>query len=120
MPIHETVTRASSRGIEIELFTLEAESASAVALATKVSRGRADRLAKAIHTVGLPKFTAWWTTRRLAVSLQLRLYVESILFSIGGGYAELVSGFKPLRVPLSGYNRLTPPIPKSKRHREGE
>ena len=120
MPIHETFTRAASKGLEIELFTLEVESSKAVTLATRVARERADRLAKAMHRLGVVRFTNWWTAKRLVVSLQLRLYVEAVAFSIGGSFAEVVTGFKPLRVPLSAYNKLQPPLPKSKRHREGE
>ena len=120
MPIHETISRAAARALEIELFTLESEDKNAVRIATQQARVRADRLASAMWRLGIKRFTAWWTTRRLAVGLQLRLYVEAIAFSIGGEFAEVVTGFKPLRVPLSAANRSHTPLPKSKRHREGE
>ena len=120
MPLHAAVEALAGRGLEIELFTLAVESPKTIRLETLVARGRADRLAKAMHRLGVKKFTNWWTSKRLLVGLQLRLYVESVAFSIGGEYAEVVTGFKPLRVPLSAANRLTPPLPKSKRHREEE
>ena len=100
MPIHETFTRAASLGLAMELLTLEVEHAGAIGVASRQSKSRATRLARAISSLGVQRFSEWWIPHRLAVNLQLRLWVESVLFSMNKPWSDLVSGFKPLRQPL--------------------
>lgn len=105
MPLHADITRAAQLGVSMELLTLEVESGNAVRIATAQSKSRATRLARAISGRGIAVFGRYWVAHRLAVSLQLRLWVESVLFSMGKPWSDLVSGFKPLRVPLGQWKR---------------
>lgn len=60
--------------------------------------GRAIR--DGIVDLGYQRFSRFWIPMRLTVGLQLRLFVETVLFSMGKPWSELVSGFKPLRWPM--------------------
>ena len=48
--------------------------------------------------LGYRRFKRLWIPWRLFVSLQVRLFVETVLFSMDQPWSELVSGFKPLRM----------------------
>ena len=50
------------------------------------------------RSIGYERFERFWIPWRLMVSLQVRLFVETVLFSMGKPWSELVSGFKPLRM----------------------
>lgn len=60
------------------------------------SLGRGVR--NAARAIGYDRFERLWIPWRLMVSLQVRLFVETVLFSMGKPWSELVSGFKPLRM----------------------
>ncbi len=100
MPLHERLIGSALFGLDIELLTLEIENWRAVSVFAKNSKARATRIAKAASRRGIRKFREYWVPRRLSVSLPVRLYVEAVLFSMGSPWSDLVSGFKPLRVPL--------------------
>lgn len=59
-------------------------------------------LRRAIMGRGIEGFSRLWIPARLLVSLQLRLFVETVLFSMGKPWSELVSGFKPLKMSFKG------------------
>lgn len=88
------------RPAELELFTLLMERPNQVAVFTKTNKERATRIAHALYRLGYREFRNYWIIQRLQVGLQMRLYVETILFSMGTPWSVLVSGFKPLRTPL--------------------
>ena len=54
----------------------------------------------AVRRLGIENFERFWIPGRLLVSLQIRLFVETVLFSMGKPWSELVSGFKPLRMNM--------------------
>ena len=100
MPIHERILGDVFKGAALELMSLQLEDARYVRVATATAKARMTRMAKAIKALGEKRFRAFWIPQRLAVDLQMRLYVETVLFSMGKPWSELVSGFKPLRAPL--------------------
>ncbi len=100
MVLHEALIGEATRGLAMELLTLSVESGSAMRVFATQSKARATRLARAAAARGYPLFSRWWVAARLGVSLQTRLWVESVLFSMNKPWSDLVSGFRPLRVPL--------------------
>ena len=102
MVIHESLLKAASFGLELELFT-RSMSRRNVRVESAQSKIRATDIARKASQLGITKFRAWWVPKRLTVTLPLRLYVEAVLFSMGVPWSELVSGFKPLRVPLGSW-----------------
>lgn len=105
MPIHETFLREASLGLQKELITLQVESRGKVRADTRQSKARATRFARAVYSLGFNRFRNWWVPARLGVSLQIRLWVESVIFSMGTPWSELVSGFAPLRTPLGVFKK---------------
>ncbi len=103
MPIHRDLFAAATLGLEKELITLRVESARAVLTESRTAKERATRFARAAARLGYRRFANWWVPERLAVGLQLRLWVESVLFSMNKPWSDLVSGFKPLRTPLGSW-----------------
>ena len=59
-------------------------------------------LSAGMKRIGYERFARFWIPYRLLVSLQLRLFVETVAFSMGKPWSNLVSGFKPLRMRLRG------------------
>lgn len=103
MPVHERILAEAALAIDLELLTREIESWRRIRVFNDAASQRARRLADSISKRGWPKFAQYWKVRRLSVTLQLRLYVEAVLFSMGKPWSDLVSGFKPLRVNLGGW-----------------
>ena len=103
MPIHKTFTRAAEFGLEMELLQREMDSRRARAVFSDTARGRATTVARAAFKAGFKSFGSYWVARRLTVSLQVRLFVEAVMFSMGKPWSELVSGFKPLRMDLDNW-----------------
>ena len=83
-------------GIAVLVSVLESREATAFAInyTARIGRGVRD----AVRAVGYERFARLWIPWRLMVSLQVRLFVETVLFSMGKPWSELVSGFKPLRM----------------------
>ena len=108
MPIHETLLKEATFALDLDLLTKEMRSARRLRTYNAAARARARSLAEAMSRSGYPKISEFWKTRRLTVNLQLRLYVEAVLFSMGQPWSDLVSGFKPLRVNLGGWNPSPP------------
>ena len=101
--IHESLFGAATLGAEKELITLAVESRRKVIVDSRTAKERNTRFAAAAAGIGYEMFSHWWVTERLAVGLQLRLWVESVLFSMNKPWSTLVSGFRPLRVPLGSW-----------------
>ena len=91
-PIDEQIGLAA---LVVVLESCEAYVASVNYTAT-LARGIRD----AAEKVGYRRFARLWIPWRLLVSLQVRLFVETVMFSMGKPWSELVSGFKPLRMNL--------------------
>lgn len=108
MPVHERLLADVFKAVDYEFLLLEIESWRGVKVYNQTARARARRMADAISKRGYPKFSEYWKTKRLGVSLQMRLYTEAILFSMGKPWSDLVSGFKPLRVNLGGWKPSPP------------
>ncbi len=102
MPIHELLAKALQPA-QLELWVRLIERPKDVGVFTRQNKSRATRIASALHRLGYGKFRSYWIIARLQVDLQMRLYVETILFSMGTPWSDLVSGFKPLRTPLGPY-----------------
>ncbi len=101
MPIHEGFLKSLGlRGVEKELFTHKVERPGQLRVFHDQAMVRARRLASAVRNLGYSRFRAFWILERLEVSLQLRLWVETVLFSMDKPYSDLVSGFKPLRINI--------------------
>ena len=101
MPIHEGFVKSLGlRGLEKELFTRKVEKPRQMAVFHKQAMARATRLARAVRRVGYGRFREFWILERLEVALQLRLWVETVLFSMDKPFSDLVSGFKPLRINI--------------------
>ena len=81
----------------LDVLTREIESPGRIRTFNNQASRRARKLADAMSKRGYTKVARFWKTRRLTVNLQLRLYVEAVLFSMGKPWNGLVSGFKPLR-----------------------
>ena len=103
MVLHRDLFGAATLGLEKELITLRVESVRAIVVDSRTSKERATRFARATARLGFKRFEAWWVPERLSVGLQLRLWVESVLFSMNKPWSDLVSGFKPLRTPLGSW-----------------
>ena len=88
------------RGLDLDLFTRLIEKPDNVQVFSDQNRRRARALANALRNLGVRRFRAYWILGRLQVDLQMRLWVETVLFSMGKPWSDLVSGFKPLRTPL--------------------
>lgn len=54
----------------------------------------------AAKRLGYERFSRLWIPWRLLISLQVRLFVETVMFSMGKPWSDLVSGFKPLRMNM--------------------
>ena len=61
---------------------------------SRLGRGVRDAALK----IGYRRFERLWVPYRLMVGLQVRLFVETVLFSMDKPWSDLVSGFKPLRM----------------------
>ena len=100
MPVHEAFLGLASLGLDLELLTLEMESDRAMRVFTDQAASRGGRISRAARNAGIKKFSRYWIGRRLSVSLQVRLFVEAVLFSMDKPWSDLVSGFRPLRMYL--------------------
>ncbi len=89
-PIDEQV------GLAVLVTALESREAyvASVNYTAQLGRGVRDACLK----LGIRRFKRLWIPWRLMVSLQVRLFVETVLFSMDEPWSELVSGFKPLRM----------------------
>ncbi len=103
MPIHEGILAEAAFALSLDLLTREIDSPGRIRTFNDQASRRARKLADAMSQRGFAKVSRFWKTRRLTVNLQLRLYVEAVLFSMGKPWSDLVSGFKPLRVNLGGW-----------------
>ncbi len=104
MPIHEQIVAEAKFALDLDVLTRELEHTGRLITFNQQARKRARKLADAMSKSGHRRVAEFWKTRRLTVSLQLRLYVEAVLFSMGKPWSDLVSGFKPLRVNLGGWS----------------
>lgn len=105
MPIHEGILAEAAFALSLDLLTREIDSPGRIRTFNDQARQRARSLAESMSRRGYTKVAEFWKTRRLTVNLQLRLYVEAVLFSMGKPWSDLVSGFKPLRVNLGGWRK---------------
>ena len=64
--------------------------------ATASFEALAGSLATAIHGYGSRRFRQFWVRARLLVGLQTRLFVEQVLWELGGPFRLLVTGFNPV------------------------
>ncbi len=53
-------------------------------------------LATAVHGYGARRFRKLWVRARLLVGLQSRLFIEQVLWELGGPFRDLVTGFRPV------------------------
>ena len=101
MVFHEGFLKALGlKALEKELFTTKVEKPDQLEVFHKQAMVRATRLARAVRFIGYHRFREFWILERLEVSLQLRLWVETVLFSMDKPFSNLVSGFKPLRIKI--------------------
>lgn len=81
---------------------------------TSENLGRMGRgVRDSVHALGFEAFSDFWVPYRLVVGLQIRLFVETVLFTMGSPWSDLVSGFKPvfwnrLRYRKDKIGRYTP------------
>ena len=70
---------------------------------TKILVNSMTDMSLAIRRIGHSRFEMFWIPYRLLIGLQMRLWIETILFSMGKPWSDLVSGFKPLRARLKHF-----------------
>lgn len=99
--------------LEIAVFVYVLRAKGLVSLGSDLLRGLGGGVRAALDDLGYDRFRQFWVPGRLIVSLQLRLFVESVLFSMGKPWSDLVSGFKPLRWELGPRDDVTGPTTAS-------
>ncbi len=57
----------------------------------------ADEFKAYIKSVGIDRWARYWHYGRQLISLQVRLFCEQVYSDLGGEWAELVTGFGPLK-----------------------
>jgi len=61
-----------------------------------------ERVVHQVVTIPHEVFAPMWIVARTLISLQARLYVEQVLFSLGKPWSDLIAGFKPAEGPYFG------------------
>lgn len=98
MVLHEKVFQSAEVDFkfEIERLILLMRSRYSVDSRYRVLHNHAFKIRSAALMLNYQRFKRFWILYRLSVNLQVRLFVEAVMFSMGKPWSDLVSGFKPL------------------------